>query len=106
MWTSFNNIGHFSGAATLQKLAGSTSSLTKPEGRGRSGSCQSIDSTTLKYGSDLDIAMRSVFDQVRVFAFLLILLYTLKIISLIMKSIGKYVLVVFVSFQAVMGKDM
>ncbi|RUS86833.1 hypothetical protein EGW08_005429 [Elysia chlorotica] len=52
------------GASTLPRLTGSSTSLTKIEARGRSGSSHSVDSSGLKYGSELDIAMRSVFDQV------------------------------------------
>uniref|UniRef100_A0A0B6ZCF6 Exocyst complex component Sec3 PIP2-binding N-terminal domain-containing protein n=1 Tax=Arion vulgaris TaxID=1028688 RepID=A0A0B6ZCF6_9EUPU len=52
------------GTATLPRVTGSSTSLTKLDHRGRSGSIQSVDSSALKYGSELDIAMRSVFDQV------------------------------------------
>lgn len=52
------------GAATLPRLTGSSTSLTKIEARGRSGSSHSVDSSGLKYGSEMDIAMRSIFDQV------------------------------------------
>ncbi|XP_035825446.1 exocyst complex component 1 isoform X2 [Aplysia californica] len=56
--------GKHHGASTLSRLTGSTTSLTKIDHRGRSGSIQSVDSSSIKYGSDLDIAMRSVFDSV------------------------------------------
>ncbi|KAK3751247.1 hypothetical protein RRG08_024002 [Elysia crispata] len=52
------------GASTLPRLTGSSTSLTKIEARGCSGSSHSVDSSGLKYGSELDIAMRSIFDQV------------------------------------------
>ena len=54
------------GASTLPRLTGSSTSLTKLEARGRSGSSHSVDSTGLKYGSEMDIAMRSIFDQVSI----------------------------------------
>ncbi|BFZ14807.1 hypothetical protein BsWGS_17846 [Bradybaena similaris] len=52
------------GTATLSRLTGSSTSLAKLDHRGRSGSIQSVDSSAVKYGSELDIAIRSVFDQV------------------------------------------
>ncbi|GFS06267.1 exocyst complex component 1 [Elysia marginata] len=48
------------GASTLPRLTGSSTSLTKIEARGRSGSSHSVDSTGLKYGSEMDIAMRKL----------------------------------------------
>ena len=51
-------------AAGTLKLSGSSSSLTKMESRGRSSSMQSVDSVSHVYGSESDLAARSLFDQV------------------------------------------
>ncbi|XP_069131565.1 exocyst complex component 1-like isoform X2 [Argopecten irradians] len=65
--TDKNKLGVGLGGQSASKLSGSSTSLQGKihDARGRSGSMQSVDSASLStHGSDSDLAMRHLFDQV------------------------------------------
>ena len=53
-----------SNSSGLGKLSGSSASLNKPANRSRSGSMQSVESINIIHGSESDLAIRHLFDQV------------------------------------------
>ncbi|KAK3606322.1 hypothetical protein CHS0354_041956 [Potamilus streckersoni] len=60
-----SKLGSVGGSFTGSKLSGSSTSLNKYiEARGRSSSVQSIDSVSLSYSSNINVAARHLFDQV------------------------------------------
>ena len=65
LFSVFQDLSTSSG---LGKLSGSSTSLNKPPDRSRSGSMQSVESINIIHGSENDLAIRHLFDQVLYFS--------------------------------------